>query len=388
MMLFIIAESGLYFNVGLKSTVSLSAGYYEMKCSGARGGSAYDDNILQSQGGAGAYGTFKYSAKDEFEYTIMIGEQGKSNPKGNQPGGWPDGGRSGEDTGSKGDANGGDDGSGSGGGSTRLYINGNLAIVCAGGSGASYNLTGAPGGGFWYNYVVETDDKGKTSKIRKITDTSMTTLGFKGCDGNKSLGTPGAGGGGGYFGGACVTFIESELKWWERGAASGQSFINRSIEGLTVKEFYDGISNKEYIDGMFLISPISCSNGCVKCNEEADKCYECANTFYFENSLCYSCSDNCYKCTNGSSCDKCQNGFFMTQDKKCVEKCPERTYNLNNHFECLPYPDYCAEVDENGVCIKCFDIRKKVVNGKCIYMQTESYQSFVQKITSNRFHER
>lgn len=160
-------------------------------------------------GGKGAYasGIIALSQKTQFFlYPGGAGQKGIAQMNTFATGGWNGGSNSGRDIGSEADL---PDSAGSGAGATDIRLIAapegeestneeslkSRIIVAGGGSGASSNAHGAPGGDI-YSYKVITSYDNPTYEIAE----TGTTLG-QGAVGGDHFSAPGSGAGGGYYGG-------------------------------------------------------------------------------------------------------------------------------------------------------------------------------------------
>ncbi len=115
----------------------------------------------------------------------------------------------------------------------------------------------------------------------------------------------------------------------------------------------------------------SCHLSCLNCTgKESDQCTACTGNYslmedghcidhqpvlscehgeYFdrEASRCIPCPVKCASCVSNSSCTLCEDSLYLTTDKLCVEKCPNRTVTNNKTHTCLD--TLCSEH-----CLMCF----------------------------------
>ncbi len=115
----------------------------------------------------------------------------------------------------------------------------------------------------------------------------------------------------------------------------------------------------------------SCHVSCLNCTgKESDECSVCRSNYtladdghcienqpilsckhreYFdrEGFRCNPCPMKCASCSSNSSCTRCEDPLYLTTDKECVEKCPNRTVTNNKTHICLD--THCSEH-----CLTCF----------------------------------
>ena len=170
---------------------------------GAGGGGVYGGNTVDQRGGSGAFVRALFAVKPGDVVEVRVGQGGQRAPE-NQPGpgGWPDGGLGGYNTSGGGSC-------GGGGGSTRLYINGVLKAIAAGGGGG-FHSSGGSGGGLvggagWGDQagvgVVGTGGTQTAGGTNPQTGYAGSAL-QGGNSGTNATSNAGAGGGGGFYGGA------------------------------------------------------------------------------------------------------------------------------------------------------------------------------------------
>ena len=125
---------------------------------------------------------------------------------------------------------------------------------------------------------------------------------------------------------------------------------SQNLENAEI-EYPDNITNYELGDNG--ICPKYCEHChenkiCLKCRKDFNlvgskenqeiKCLpenEISKEYYIDNGIYYSCIKNCEECSNGSSCDKCFEGFEKYNDK-CIKKI-----------------DNCQEYGDDEFCSKC-----------------------------------
>lgn len=383
----------------------LQPGKYKVTCYGAQGG----DSILGASGGRGAF-VSGYLNINEYDQTffVRVGGKGGTEKYGLSPGGYNGGGQSGwcikykhhwhhKQFGH---------GGGGGGGATELRIKtntlANRIIVAAGGSGASYEISGAPGGDLnGYN------GRGVSTRTNQVLGNENGV----GSAGIKAKKFPSSGGGAGYRGGAVGFASDSD----QIGAVSdsGSSYISgfpgcavHSMIELTSCEMKAGI---QVGNGLFEIEQdFSCPEKCNVC-AGPHQCKSCDQQYRLFDGLCYEscpegsidqitycekCDDSCLACsdipTNCTSCreddyfyngqciQKCPSGTFEF-GKECKDKCPSGTFSQNSNCEqcdiacseCVDKPSKCTDCPEgkylfNNECIdKCPD-RSVREGNKCL----------------------
>lgn len=110
-------------------------------------------------------------------------------------------------------------------------------------------------------------------------------------------------------------------------------------------------------------------NDCLQCNSGIlyqKRCINrCPNKTYFSQQLktCDNCIDNCTQCSNSQSCLKCDAGFVVL-DGKCINKCPFGYVQINDLcVKCGKGCETCTDYDINK-CLSCQD-SLKFLNGIC-----------------------
>jgi hypothetical protein len=99
-------------------------------------------------------------------------------------------------------------------------------------------------------------------------------------------------------------------------------------------------------------------------------CTQCYNGYFVNSatSQCVICSDGCANCTNLTSCTKCYPGFFFNSSTNVCTKCSENCWNCTSvtncsrciigtyllNYTCATSIDYCAVMNTNNTCSKCF----------------------------------
>lgn len=307
----------------------LGPGQYFIECFGAQGGSGFFNGKKYADGGDGAYTSGTLNIKnEEILFFATTGGEGIADVIGKQEGGFNGGGMSGESKAQN-------SGPGSGGGATdfRIYNNSlsNRIMVAAGGSGGVAKTNGAPGG----------DLQGKRRDSNsKIADSQLTNQLIGGAngiggDGIDSSDYAGSGGGGGYFGG--VSTGESGKNgvsntFYKAIAHSGSSYVSG----------YPGCVENELMQ----FSDPQIINGKDEPNKGHGK---------FQLTVNYLCIDDCVDCSDGTTCNKCKDGFrYSIEDAKCYDKCPDKTYENGEY--CSPCSQECATCISNPkFCLTCSD---------------------------------
>ena len=213
------------FNTSEKNKITLSPGVYRFECWGAQGGKASYNAKYVTEGGKGAYVSGDIILNHRRNFFLYIGGKGGDasiNPNIHAPGGFNGGGNGGADTDN-------DDASGGGGGSTDIrLVDGewdntesilSRIIVAAGGSGACYNVYGAPGGTL--NGFVATGSGYEVSSTSQIYGYHLG-IGQEGVDHDY---IPSSGAGGGYFGGLASPPATTETAYGSV-SSSGSSFVS------------------------------------------------------------------------------------------------------------------------------------------------------------------
>lgn len=372
----------------------LPPGRYKITCYGAQGGWSHCGGSYGNAGGKGALvsGYINVTEKDQMFFAI-VGGMGGSSPKGSSGGGYNGGGFGGwckkfkRGLRKKQRSN----GPGGGGGATEIRITSNdlsnRIIVAAGGSGASYNIQGAPGGNLTgFNSYGPSD---------RTTQTSGNENGI-GSGGNNAKWFPSSGAGGGYRGGSGGYASDSNAA--VAVSDSGSSYIsgfpgckNHPEVLLDSGEMQIGV--KEGNGYIQIDQEYKCPPNCTSCSGPF-QCKICDSHFRLYDGMCYSscpigsidrvtycekCDPSCQSCseipTNCTSChddyylynekclDACPDGT-LEYDKKCKESCPLGTYTKGEI--CDECNISCKEcVDNPNKCTDCPD-EKYLFNNECI----------------------
>ena len=97
----------------------------------------------------------------------------------------------------------------------------------------------------------------------------------------------------------------------------------------------------------------SCGSACYKCSD-LNTCNKCYNGFYLSEGKCNSCMSNCQICSSSSFCSKCENGYYYS-NSKCL-KCDSNCETCQNQASmCLS----CKEqnyLNFDNSCLKCKEI--------------------------------
>lgn len=350
----------------------LKAGQYTVQCYGGEGGSSYSGSNLKSIGGRGAYvkGTINITGTGRTLYAF-VGGKSPSTARGLNVGGYNGGGNSGYDKG--GVYSEGNDGSGGGGGASDLrYTDTNpdhRIIVAAGGSGASNDCDGAPGGtinGYIYN---------GSNTFCYASDLVNQNVGVKsgyGEDGDEANSYPGSGGGAGWRGGK-TTGIHGyfESSSWKGVANSGSSYIS-GYGGCTVNNLT--FTNAEMIkgnragDGQIIINiDFLCSGNCSSCTSSTkcvkcfsgyflhlNKCVDsCPPPYYGYSGVCHRCESQCKACTSSTKCTSCNTGYYL-HEGKCMKVCPRGYFASKENNKCEKCKEPCNECKTSAdTCLSC-----------------------------------
>ena len=204
----------------------LTAGQYVVTCYGAQGGQSYNDGKISKDGGKGAFvnGTMSVTGKGN-KFWAYIGGEGKKGEQGPNAGGSNGGGNGGKDTGHGIEWD--FEGAGGGGGATdpRIDDNSNESriMVAAGGSGASCECEGAPGGNLYGYYAVRNNYFAPDETVGQNTK----PLTSNGGNGEDSAFCSGSGGGGGWRGGKSSGYgAPDDDHSYQAVAHSGSSYIS------------------------------------------------------------------------------------------------------------------------------------------------------------------
>ena len=208
------------FNITGEDTVNLSRGTYLFECWGAQGGAALCDGLIKTEGGRGAYASGVIKINSSSTFHIYVGGKGADGGiKMSSRGGYNGGGDGGLDPIDN-------DNAGAGGGASDIRINKNSLynriIVAAGGSGAVYDVNGAPGGDF---HCYRASSK---YSYHPTNYTGDIGIGQNGVD---SSYIPSSGGGGGYYGGISMDpTIKNTDESYLLVGCSGSSFISNNFQ--------------------------------------------------------------------------------------------------------------------------------------------------------------
>lgn len=97
----------------------------------------------------------------------------------------------------------------------------------------------------------------------------------------------------------------------------------------------------------------------------------CEEGYYKKRSIlkyqCCPCKDNCAECTDGSTCQRCMGGYYMTSDDcyQCPEDCLQCTSSTSCSIcnatsqliagTCIKCPKNCDQCTTSTSCSKCID---------------------------------
>ncbi|EAR93490.2 transmembrane protein, putative (macronuclear) [Tetrahymena thermophila SB210] len=130
----------------------------------------------------------------------------------------------------------------------------------------------------------------------------------------------------------------------------------------------------------------------INVSEYEKKCVCPANQLYQEGNKCLSCISNCQKCSNGNTCDKCIEGFYLHNDGKCGNCDTKNGYFIKDEQKCGKCKYQCPECSDEVTCnvdlICNFDekydpIKKECI--KCIYDLDN--KKCVDKCTDQQFYQ-
>lgn len=262
----------------------LPPGRYKITCYGAQGGWSHCGGSYGNAGGKGALvsGYINVTEKDQMFFAI-VGGMGGSSPKGSSGGGYNGGGFGGwckkfkRGLRKKQRRN----GPGGGGGSTEIRFTtndlSNRIIVAAGGSGASYNIQGAPGGN-----LTGFNSNGPSDRT---TQTSGNENGI-GSGGNNAKWFPSSGAGGGYRGGSGGY------------ASDSNAAIAVSDSGSSYISGFPGCSNHPEIllDSGEMQIGVKEGNGYIQIDQE------------------YKCPPNCTSCSGPFQCKICDSHYVCMME--------------------------------------------------------------------------
>lgn len=311
----------------------LPAGRYKVSCFGSQGGWSWASGIFGNYGGKGAYAAGYINVTGHnTEFFATVGSMGQSSHNGYSKGGDNGGGISGwcrkwkHGIHHKQNSN----GPGGGGGATDLRINSydlsNRIIVAAGGSGAVYNVPGAPGGELTgYNAFGPSPNTNQVSGY----------IPGQGSNGNNAKYFPSSGAGGGYIGGFGA--LGSDLNPLFAVSDSGSSYIS-GFEGCAINPqmtLDSGVMKAGYREG----------NG------------------YFQIDQVYQCPYNCISCSGPNQCKICD-AEYRLYDGLCYYECPIGSIDRISYCEkCDPSCKHCSEIISN--CTECFD-NYPLYKGQCL----------------------
>ncbi|KAL4507716.1 hypothetical protein ABPG73_012404 [Tetrahymena malaccensis] len=122
------------------------------------------------------------------------------------------------------------------------------------------------------------------------------------------------------------------------------------------------------------------------------KCVCPADLIYQEGNKCLNCISNCQKCSNGNTCDKCIEGFYLHNDGKCGDCDTKNGFFIKNKDQCGKCKYQCPQCSYELTCdvdLFCnFDekydpIKKECI--KCIYDLDN--KKCVDKCTDQQFYQ-
>lgn len=77
---------------------------------------------------------------------------------------------------------------------------------------------------------------------------------------------------------------------------------------------------------------------------------------------CIACSlENCQFCLNKDECQTCKDGYFMTEEKKCVSDCGEYKYKDHTDKKCKPCKGKSCKICSEFSCAKCENENLKIM---------------------------
>lgn len=348
MLLSLISYEATYSFQDTNGSFQLDPGYYSFEIIGAKGGSCCAGRKGIQPGGNPAKITGQFKIKDHTMLKIVAGSKPVPHRKCQAdisqyqnllqtPGNNGEGGTSGDAR------------AGAGGGYSSISINDRLLAMAGGGGGSGYLHPGGNAGGFKvvngesisYQYLTNNDScKGTHTVDRKGTSSTHKGETFTTSRSKDASILFGAGGGGGYFGGAAgriaIPARLDDLMCYQAGIG-GSSWVD--VSSLLTYSVTDGAQNIHDGHGIVTITNLTvCGADCIDCQfGNGDHCTRCKPRYFiFENSCyqdchltptptykssdtqCTKCMENCKYCSSGSKCDLCIEGYKF-DGKKCIK---------------------------------------------------------------------
>ena len=102
-------------------------------------------------------------------------------------------------------------------------------------------------------------------------------------------------------------------------------------------------------------------------NDEGKNYYPCNNKLYHS-------VDKCIECNNKETCEKCQDGYLISNSNKVclsnndiLEKKYFKDPNDNNYYLCSQKMQGCVKCESGNACIECDYLYKLDINDKCVH---------------------
>ncbi|KAL4494497.1 hypothetical protein ABPG72_019907 [Tetrahymena utriculariae] len=110
-----------------------------------------------------------------------------------------------------------------------------------------------------------------------------------------------------------------------------------------------------------------CPEYCEKCSS-VSQCTQCSQGYFLKGNICQQCTPqmNCLTCLNESSCQSCEPGKFIKDDKRC-DKCEDGFFVDN--INCKKCKDNCAKCKSYDICDNCqanYYFEDNTTSPKCI----------------------
>jgi len=121
-------------------------------------------------------------------------------------------------------------------------------------------------------------------------------------------------------------------------------------------------------------------SNCRYCDSGSSTCSSCIQGYFLENNQCTKCVDNCRSCHSTSTCDYCNDYYFLETDSKtckpCIDNCRicsdygqctfcNSGFFIDSSGKCSACDDSCLTCSALDKCTLCKPGRGKVVDGSC-----------------------
>lgn len=143
---------------------------------------------------------------------------------------------------------------------------------------------------------------------------------------------------------------------------------DRCISCISTKYFFDYDCFDSCPGGSYPVDNLkiceACLTGCSIC-VDGSTCSKCQEGYYLDGSQCFLCDISCSECSNLSTCSKCNSQFYFYQNF-CLSVCPEGTFlvpDANYCENCHTSCKTCSEFFDR--CFSCIST-KYFFNYKCL----------------------